>query len=83
MKEGPLLIGPTLQALYDSRISFSVRARQDMGFEWEIRLPSHEERFEFGSSASLAEAVLELVQAAIRLYPDSRFAKEYGESTMM
>jgi hypothetical protein len=78
MKRLPVLIGPTLQALYDSEIHFSIQARWDKGFEWELGIPSVPAHYATGWARSLAEAVLEMGETAIRLYPSSEFAIAQG-----
>lgn len=64
-----------LQRMYDSEINVGMESDWDAGFRWWCGWTRNLEREE--GWADTFEAAVEAVrQAAIRLYPDSDFAKE-------
>ena len=83
MKKLLLEIAPTLQALYECDIDFAIRARPELGFEWEIGLDSKPEQHMIGVTGTFGEAVLDLAEAAHRLYPTSEFAIAYGKKRVV
>ncbi len=79
MRRPILLIGPTLQSLYDSEIDFAIEATSEKGFDWKLGSPAQPRHHVTGNTATLAEAVLQMAETAIRLFPSSEFAIASGK----
>lgn len=62
-----------LQALYDSEINFQISSFYDEGFSWKLGDEMNGFKAQ-GKARTMKIAVLDLVQAAMRLYPDSEFS---------
>ena len=62
-----------LQALYDSEINFQISAFYDDGFTWKLGDESNGIKAQ-GKARTIKIAVLDLVNAALRAYPDSEFS---------
>ena len=62
-----------LQALYDSKINFQISAFYDEGITWKLGDEVNGFKAE-GQARTMKIAVLDLVQAAMRLYPESEFS---------
>jgi hypothetical protein len=74
-----LLIGPTLQLLYDSEIDFSIDARTESGFDWKLASPTQRSHHVTGNTATVAEAVLQKAETSIHLFPSSKFSIASGK----
>ena len=62
-----------IHELYGSEISCRISTFWDAGYDW--YLGPETGYVAMGSAQTLAEAVGELAEAALRCYPDSNFAK--------
>lgn len=64
----------TLQALYDSEINFEISTFWDGGFEW--KLGDHMNGYEAeGWAKTMADALDQMIRAAIEKWPESLFAR--------
>jgi hypothetical protein len=62
-----------LQSLYDSEINFSISAFYDEGFTWKLGDELNGFKAQ-GKARTIKIAVLDLINAALRAYPDSTFS---------
>jgi hypothetical protein len=69
-----------LQSLYDSEINFEISTFWDGGFDWKLgdRMNGYKED---GNRDTFNEAVFDIAKAAIKHYPDSKFAKCFINKT--
>lgn len=65
-----------LQALYNSEINFQISTFYDHGFEWGLGDVLNGFKAK-GKADTLKEAVRELLEAAVTVYPNSDFAKRH------
>ena len=62
-----------LQALYDSEINFQISSFYDEGFQWKLGDEMNGFKAQ-GKARTIKIAVLDLVNAALRVYPKSEFS---------